>query len=44
MKKIIIKQIMKINNEKKKNWTPFAPNLGGVLVPRRNAPIPEDTF
>ena len=24
---------MKINNEKKKNWTPFAPNLGDVLVP-----------
>ena len=46
---------MKINNEKKKQiWTPFAPNLGGVLVPQlplyppknsgRNAPLPEDTF
>ena len=24
---------MKINNEKKQVWTPFAPNLGGVPVP-----------
>ena len=36
---------------KKKIWTPFASNPGGVLVPLyppknlgRNAPIPEDTF
>ena len=35
---------MKINNKKKQIWTPFAPNLGGVLVPLSPLKIWDDTF
>ena len=43
---------MNINSEKKKIWTPFAPNFAFwvILVPLapkdlgHNAPIPKDTF